>query len=192
MTACLFLSTLVPLITDKLSDRCSSKNYRSIAISSLILKILDWVIIILFGVNLQLDQNQFAYQSGCSTTMCTWAVLETIDFFLRNHSDVFVCTMDMTTAFDLVRHSLLFRKLLKGGLPVIFMRLLILIYALQSANVGWNGGVSDFFSLTNGVKQEGVLSAILYCFYCNDLLKYLRERKVWLLGQWPLHGHPWL
>ena len=117
--------------------------------------------------------------------MCTWAVLETIDFFLRNHSDVFVCTMDMTKAFDLVRHSLLFRKLLKGGLPVIFIRLLILIYALQSANVRWNGAISDFFSLTNGVKQGGVLSAILYCFYCNDLFKYLREKKS---GCW-VNGH---
>ena len=74
---------------------------------------------------------------------------------------------------------------MKGGLPVICIRLLILIYALQSANVGWNGAVSDFFSSTNGVKQGGVLSAILYCFYCNDLLKYLREKKS---GCW-VNGH---
>ena len=86
VTACPLLATLVPIIKDKLGNRCSRKNYRSIAISSLVLKILDWVIIILFGVNLQLDQNQFAYQSGCSTTMCTWAALETIDFFLINNS----------------------------------------------------------------------------------------------------------
>ena len=93
--------------------------------------------------------------------MCTWAVLETIDFF-RNHSDVFFCTMDMTKAFDLGQHSLLFRKLFKGGLPFIFIRLLILIYALQSPNVRWNGAVSGFFSLTYCVKQGGVLSVILY------------------------------
>ena len=117
--------------------------------------------------------------------MCTWAALETIDFFLRNNSDVFVCTMDMTKAFDLVRHSLLFKKLVNSGLPLIFIRLLILIYALQSANVRWNGAVSEFFSLTNGVKQGGVLSAILYCFYCNDLFKYLREKKS---GCW-INGH---
>ena len=185
VTACLLLATLVPIIKDKLGDRCSSKNYRSIAISSLVLKVLDWVIIILFGVSLQLDQNQFAYQAGCSTTMCTWAVLETIDFFLRNKSDVFVCTMDMTKAFDLVRHSLLFQKLIKGGLSLIFVRLLIFIYMLQSANVRWNGDLSDFFTLTNGVKQGGVLSAILYCFYCNDLFKYLREGSS---GCW-INGH---
>ena len=46
----LLLATLVPIIKDKLGDSCSSKNYRSIAISSLVLKVLDWIIIILFGV----------------------------------------------------------------------------------------------------------------------------------------------
>ena len=43
-----------------------------------------------------------------------------------------------------------------------------------------------FFSLSNGVKQGGVLSAILYCFYCNDLFKQLRERKsgCWINGEY--------
>ena len=36
----LLLATLVPLIKDKLENICASKNYRSIAISSLILKII--------------------------------------------------------------------------------------------------------------------------------------------------------
>ena len=43
----LMLSTLVPLLKDKLGDHCSSSNYRSIALSSLILKIFDWVLILI-------------------------------------------------------------------------------------------------------------------------------------------------
>ena len=92
----------------------------------------------------------------------------------------------MTKAFDLVRHSLLFRKMVSSGLSLIFIRILIFIYAMQSANVRWNGSVSDFFSLSNGVKQGGVLSAILYCFYCNDLFNQLREMKsgCWINGEY--------
>ena len=74
---------LVPIIKDKMGDMCSSKNYRSIAISSLILKIIDWVIIILFGEYLSLDDLQFSYKSGCSTTVCTWLAIETIDHFFE-------------------------------------------------------------------------------------------------------------
>ena len=170
----MLLATLLPIIKDKLSSINTSKNYRSIAISSLILKLLDWIILILYGEVLGVDQLQFAYQPGCSTTMCTWTVVETIDYFLRNDGEVFGCMMDMTKAFDLVKHSLLFKKLLDAGLPTIFIRLLIFIYSNQFANVSWDGSSSTIFNLSNGVRQGAVLSAILYCFYVNDLFKILR------------------
>ena len=77
----LLLSTLVPLVKDKLGDINTSKNYRSVAISSIVVKLIDWVIILLEGDTLGLIELQFAYQAGCSTVMCTWAALETIDYF---------------------------------------------------------------------------------------------------------------
>ena len=171
----LLLATLIPIIKDKLGSINSSKNYRSIAISSLILKIFDWVILILYGTSLGLDELQFAYQPGCSTTMCTWSVVETIDYFMRNGSNIFSCCMDMTKAFDLVKHSVLFNKLLLSGLPLIFLRLLMFIYMKQYANVKWNNSYSSMFSLSNGVRQGGVISAILYCFYGNSLFNELRR-----------------
>ena len=124
----LLLATLVPIIKDRLGDSCSSKNYRSIAISSLILKILNWIIIILFGVCLGLDSLQFAYQPNVSSTMCSWVVIETINYFLRNGSEVYSCLCDMSKAFDLVSHSVLFRKLMSSGISMIFLRLLLTIY----------------------------------------------------------------
>ena len=83
VTQILLLATLVPLIKDKLGSTNVSKNYRSIAISSILLKLLDWIFIILFGIKFGLNDFQYAYQAGCSTTMCTWAVLETVDYFLK-------------------------------------------------------------------------------------------------------------
>ena len=44
VTRFLLLATLVPIIKDKLGTVNISKNYRSIAISSLVLKVLDWII----------------------------------------------------------------------------------------------------------------------------------------------------
>ena len=93
----------------------------------------------------------------------------------RNGSDVYTCCMDMTKAFDLVKHSLLFSKLLDAGLPLIFLRLLMFVYMKQYANVKWNNEYSAMFSLANGVCQGGVISAILYCFYGNQLFAELRR-----------------
>ena len=188
VTSYLLLATLVPIIKNKLASISTSRNYRSIAISSLMLKIFDWVILILYGKKLGLDELQFAYQHGASTTMCTWAVIETIGYFLRNGSEVFTCQTDMTKAFDLVQHSLLFKKLLVEGLSRIFLRILMVIYMFQFANVRWNGMLSDIFSLCNGVRQGAILSGILYCFYVNDLFRILRRKTTGCWVNDSFHG----
>ena len=184
VTRFLLLATLVPIIKDKLGSINSSKNYRSIAISSLILKLMDWIILILFGSALGLHDLQFAYQPGVSGNMCTYAVLETIDYFLRHNSEVFMCTMDMTKAFDMTVHSTLFSKMLKAGLSPVFLRLMIFIYREQFANVRWNGEVSSVFTLLNGVRQGAVLSALAYCFYCEELFTLLEQQRsgCWVNG----------
>ena len=174
----LMLSTLVPLLKDKLGDQCSSSNYRSIALSSLILKIFDWVLILICEKELVFDDLQFSYQANCSTNMCSWMVVETIDFFLRNGSEVFASVMDMTKAFDNVRHSQLFTKVLERGIPAIFIRLLMVAYKSQELLVSWNGESSALFTMSNGVKQGAVLSALLYNIYVDDLFKRLRDRNV--------------
>ena len=59
VSAVLLLATLLPLIKDKLWDHCSSANYRSIAVSSLFLKVFDWIVLLLYVCHLQLDEIQF-------------------------------------------------------------------------------------------------------------------------------------
>ena len=78
MSLVLLLSSIIPFVKDKLSSINTSKNYRSVAVSSILLKLLDWVIILLDGESLGLNELQFAYQVGSSTVMCTWAALETL------------------------------------------------------------------------------------------------------------------
>ena len=73
-------------------------NYRSIALSSILLKIFDWIAILLFGKSLGMDDLQFSYQKDCSTTICTWLVVESVSYFLRNGNEVFSCYMDMEKA----------------------------------------------------------------------------------------------
>ena len=84
---------------------------------------------------------------------------------------------DLTKAFELVHHSLLFQKLLQEGLSLIFLRILRVIYTFQYANVRWNGIISSIFSLCNGVRQGAILSGILYCFYVNNIFNILRRKN---------------
>ena len=171
------MTTLVPIVKDKLKDICDSTNYRSIAISSLILKLLDWIIILLWGDLLKLDQYQFGFQENSSTMLCSWMVLEIISKYLRNGSNIYCCLADCTKAFDTIKHSKLFKKMIEAGCPLILIRLLIVIYWNQMADVRWENSFSKEFNLKNGVKQGAVLSPLLFCFYMNDLFKVLKKIK---------------
>ena len=173
----LLIAVIVPLLKDKMGDTGCSDNYRSIALSSILLKIFDWIVILLFGKSLGMDDLQFSYQKDCSITMCTWLVVESISPFLRNGNEVFSCFMDMKKAFDMVKHSLLFQKLIHKNLSPIFVRLPMKMYMSQVASVRWEKKLSSIFSVTNGVKQGAVLSSILFYIYIDELIIRLRRNK---------------
>ena len=171
----LLIATLVPVVKDKLADLCSSKNYRSIAISSLILKVLDWIILLNYGHLLKTNDFQFGFQKGSNTSLCSWIVYETIDQYLNGGSTVYGCLLDCSKAFDTVEHSKLFEKLLDAGFPPIIVRLLIAIYRNQTANVRWKGKISEEFPIRNGVRQGAVISPIFFNFYMDNLFKLLKN-----------------
>ena len=170
----MLLSTLIPIIKDKLGSINISKNYRSVCITSLVLKQFDWITINLFGEVLGFHDLQFAYQRGVSANMCSWAVVETISYFLRNGSDVFGCSMDKTKAFDVCKFSILFRKLSLKLCP-IFLRLIVFIYINQFSNVKFGGEVSSSFSISNGVGQGKILAGFVYCYYCHEFFEILKN-----------------
>ena len=66
VTEHLLIATLVPLVKDKLGDLCSSKNSRSIAVSSLILKLLDWVMILNYGHLLQSSDFNLVFNNSAT------------------------------------------------------------------------------------------------------------------------------
>ena len=107
--------------------------------------------------------------------MCSWVVYETIDQYIRNGSMVYGCLLDCTKAFDTIKHSILFQKLLEAKVPPIVVRLLINIYRKQMANVRWKSRISDQFPIRNGVRQGAIASPILFCFYMDKLFSLLKS-----------------
>ena len=174
----LLVCALCPIVKDPNGDISSSKNYRGIAISSLILKIFDNCILLLFGGHLSNDVLQFGFQKGCSTVQCTWGVQETISHYLRRGSDVYCCLLDFSKAFDKVNFEKLFRKLVERKLPSVLLRLIMAIYFNQSCFIRWNSVESKSFSVKNGVRQGAILSPSLFCVYLDTLLAQLRETGV--------------
>ena len=174
----IFLScTLIPLIKDKKKSKLISKNYRLIAISSIMLKLMDLLLLDLFGINLSAANMQFGFQTKSSTSLCSWTLRESINFYINQGSPVYVCMLDMTKAFDHVRLDILFHKL-KNRIPGLFLRFLIYTYTNQQCTVKWDGSVSSSFTIGNGVRQGAVLSPVLFNLYMDELFTVLRESDI--------------
>ena len=58
------------------------------------------------------------------------------------------------------------------------MRLLFNMYKNQTLRVRFNNTYSDFFSVTNGVKQGGVISPTLFTCYVDGMLQKLRDSQI--------------
>ena len=89
-----------------------------------------------------------------------------------------MCMLDASKAFDRVNLLLLFSKLLQRDMCPVFLHFLMSIYCNQQMRVKWNGTTSNTFSTSNGVKQGGVLSPILFNVhvYINELILLLSEQ----------------
>ena len=148
---------LVP-IPKGVKDTSSSLNYRPIALSSNLSKVLERLILLKFIAFFTSSELQFGFKPGFSTTLCTGVV--------KNYLSIKVlgCFLDASKAFDMVDHTILFRKLVDRGLPLPGVRLL---YCSQQTKVRWGSCVSESFCVSNGVRQGSVLSPFLLILLCT-------------------------
>ena len=108
---------------------------------------------------------QFIFKKGASTSICTAMVQETVSYYVHKGSNVYGLMLDASKAFDRLNYCKLFDILMKRGVCPTICRLLLHMYTDQSITVRWNSSTSRHFTVTNGVKQGGVISPILFCVY---------------------------
>ena len=110
-----------------------------------------------------------------SRIKCVSMVTEGIDYYQNNGSPVYMCMLDAPKDFDRVNLLTLFKTLYSRGMCPIYLRLLMKIHEEQQMCVRWNNSVSDYFTISNGVKQGGVLSPVLFSIYLDQLIVQLRH-----------------
>lgn len=173
----LTFSTIVPIPKPRL-DACHSNNYRSIALCSIIGKLIDLVLLHKLADKLLTSELQFGFKKGHSTSMCTQLLKETVAYYTSNNSSVYCIMLDASKAFDRVSYAKLFLKMLNRNISPIVIRLVMLMYCNQFYRVKWNHHASAPFPVYNGVRQGAVCSPVLFCVYLDGLLQRLEKAKV--------------
>ena len=171
-------SVIVPLVKNRNGDFSDKNNYRPIALSSTISKVFENVILYRLEEYLWTTDNQFGFKAGHSTDLCVYTLTEFIEYFKRRSTSVYVAFFDASKAFDKINHWVLFKKLINRGIPIYLVKLLCYWYQHQSMYVKWGSTMSSKFQVTNGVRQGGVLSPLLFYVYVNELSELLIESGI--------------
>ena len=167
--------TIIPIPKNKRKSVNVSSNYRGIALSSIFGKLIDNIILMVNAQILRSCDLQFGFKPNHSTTQCTTFVLkEVVQYYMNQGGNVYCLLLDASKAFDNVHYVKLFQLLIKKGLCPLTARFLINLYTSQKLNVRWGNCDSFNFHVSNGVKQGGVLSPILFCVYLDELLLRLK------------------
>ena len=84
-----------------------------------------------------------------STTKCTFALTETVNYFRKNKSNVYVMLLDATKAFDKVNYVKLFYQLIDRGLNLFIIR--IHVYKLVDVfHTTWRKAMIDSNDIVTG------------------------------------------
>ena len=132
----------------------------------------------------QTNSLQFGFKKKSSTLHAMNCLKETVNAYIDNGSNVFCAYLDASKAFDRLVHSGLYLKLMSRNLPKIFLDLIIFWYSNLRCRVRWDEQLSDWFGISAGVRQGGILSPDFYCLYVDDLILLLKSKNVgcYILG----------
>ena len=114
-----WLLFIVPVSKDKKGDISSKDNYCPIAITFVISKILEAVILNRYQYCLVTSDSQFGYKRGNGTDLCTYTRKHVIDYFTHMGSPLFICYLDASKVLDRIHFWILFDNLLNHGIPVV-------------------------------------------------------------------------
>ena len=90
---------------------------------------------------------------------------------------MYVCFLDASNAFDCINHWKLFQILIVRKCPAYILKVLVFWYQEQMLCVKGNGALSECFSVSNGIKQWGILSPKLFNIYVYVLCQKLNEKN---------------
>ena len=171
----LSMALLLPFVKSYKKSLSSPNNYRGISLIPILTKILEYVILKKCPALSVSDLSQFGFKTASSTLHAEYLINETVNYYNKNGSAVYMCSLDAEKAFDSCNWTILFEKLFyEKGIPLPVINFLKSLYINGTYQVLYNGHLSYEFNASQGVFQGSILSPHLYNIYTEELLKQIR------------------
>ena len=161
----------IPKIKDCNTKSMSHDDFRDIAISPILSKVLEYCFLDRFRSFLRSSCNQFGFKKGIGCSHAIYTARNIVDRLVRKGSTTNLSTIDLSKALDKVNHHGLFIKLMKRRIPNKLLSLLENLFKDCLTCVKGENLYSNAFSLEFGVRQGSVLSPFLFAVYLVDDLR---------------------
>ena len=140
-------------------------------ISSNFYKVFEYCILQFIKKYCRISPLQFGYRENTNTLMPVAILKECISKFYNDGNTVYACFLDLSKAFERISHEQLLSKLACTDLPefvINFLSYILLIVLYPSILMDF---FSDSWRIKRSVRQGGILSAHLFAFYLDEVLK---------------------
>ena len=131
---------------------------------------------------LNTTDNQFGFKKGHSTDHCIYICFKknVIQYYKSNNSPVYSCFLDASKAYltESTIGRFLENCLIEVCLLYLYVSCCTYWYRTQTFCIKWGSTTSEFFNVSNGVRQGGILSPYLFIVYIDDLSNMLNSAGI--------------
>ena len=171
------VSHVCPLF--KSGDRMKPGNYRPVSLLPIVSRLLEKCVQIQLVAYLEnhslLPLSQFAYRKHHSTEDALILALNRWQHDKHNRNTTGIALIDMSKAFDRVRHQLLIQNLSSIGIHDIAIKWIVSYLSDRVQQVKISSEVSSPVQCTRGVPQGSVLGPLLFTLYTRQLSECLPD-----------------
>ena len=171
-------SFTIPIFKGK-GDALQCEKYRGIRLLEHGFKIWEKILEYRLREIININECQFGFQKGRSTTDAIFIMRQVQEKFLSKNKKLYHVFVDLEKAFDRVPRDVIRWALRKQGVPERLINLVMALYKEAKSRVKTVAGTSEEFEIRVGVHQGSALSPLLFITVLEEATKAGRAGGLW-------------